>query len=135
MQIKTIIRAGAFSGATAVALGAFGAHGLQSMVEKGSLTDHDLSIYETAVRYQMYHTFALLAAAALQQWLSPKSQHRSALLFIFGMIIFSGSLYLLALSPVIFGSQVSWLGAITPLGGVAFIAGWLTLFFGAATKN
>jgi len=96
-----------------VLLGAFGAHAL-----KDSLDAHQLMTFETGVRYQMYHAFALLAAA----WAYGKWPGRilivSGWLFIAGIILFSGSLYALSLF------ELRWLGAITPIGGLALIAGW-----------
>jgi uncharacterized membrane protein YgdD (TMEM256/DUF423 family) len=113
----------AIAGFIGVALGAFAAHGL-----KGTLSPAMLAVFETGVRYQMYHAFALFAVA----WAFARCQARiftaAGGLFAAGIVIFSGSLYLLALTGT------SWLGAITPLGGLAFLAGWLCLAWGAATK-
>ena len=107
---------GALAAATGVALGAFGAHGLKSRV-----TPDLLVIFETGVRYQMYHALALLAVGwAATRWSIPWI-NASGWLFTVGIVIFSGSLYVMTLSGV------RWLGAITPIGGLAFIAGWLTL--------
>jgi len=111
---------GAILGGTGVALGAFGAHGLRSRV------DADLvAIFETGVRYHLIHALALLAVGwAGARW--PGSSIQAAgVLFLVGTLIFSGSLYILALS----GQR--WLGAITPIGGVAFLAGWACLAWGA----
>jgi uncharacterized membrane protein YgdD (TMEM256/DUF423 family) len=107
---------GALSGLIAVAVGAFGAHSLRDR-----LSADLLAVFETGVRYQMYHALALLfAAGASTRW--PGSMATVAgWLFIVGTLIFSGSLYALSLSGV------RWLGAITPLGGAAFIGGWLFL--------
>jgi uncharacterized membrane protein YgdD (TMEM256/DUF423 family) len=106
----------------AVATGAFGAHGLQKMV-----TPERLDTWEKAVRYQIYHALALLLLAwALTHW--PEQTRlltTGGWLFLLGVVLFSGSLYLLVLS------DVNWLGAITPLGGVAFVAGWLCLAIAA----
>ena len=108
---------GAVSALIAVAAGAFGAHALRSRLEPASL-----AIFETAARYQMYHALALIAVAfALSQWPAGRSAVWAGWLFVAGTLLFSGSLYLLALSGV------RWLGAITPLGGVAFMLGWLCL--------
>ena len=108
--------AGALAAATGVALGAFGAHGLKSRV-----TPDLLVIFETGVRYQMYHALALLAVGwAAARWPTPWIT-ASGWLFIAGIVIFSGSLYVMTLTGV------RWLGAVTPIGGLAFIAGWLTL--------
>jgi uncharacterized membrane protein YgdD (TMEM256/DUF423 family) len=111
--------AGSLSAFLAVALGAFGAHGL-----KDKLTTETLNIFEVGVRYQMYHALALLAVAwASSRW--PGTYIAAAgWLFIAGTIIFSGSLYLLSLTGL------RWLGAITPIGGVAFLIGWLLLAWG-----
>lgn len=107
---------GAISALIAVAAGAFGAHGL-----RGRLDTDMLAIFETGARYQMYHALALLAVAwACTRW-SGTLVTTGGWLLVLGTILFSGSLYLLSLSGI------RWLGAITPLGGVAFLAGWLCL--------
>jgi uncharacterized membrane protein YgdD (TMEM256/DUF423 family) len=107
---------GAVSAFLSVAAGAFGAHAL-----RGRLTPDLLAVFETAARYQMYHALALIAAAwTVVRWPGPLS-HWAGWLFIGGTVLFSGSLYALALSGV------RWLGAITPLGGIAFLAGWVCL--------
>jgi len=117
---KFFFAAGAISGFLSVALGAFGAHGL-----KNRLSAEMLAIFETGVRYQMYHALALLAVSwACSRWPGTWSAG-SGWLFLAGTLIFSGSLYVLALSGV------RWLGAITPLGGLAFLAGWLCLLVAA----
>ena len=113
---KTFFIIGAILGGLAVAFGAFGAHGLKNIV-----TPERLETFETAVRYQMYHSLGLLALAwAISHW--PEQAKLLAIggwLFLVGVILFSVSLYALVLSGI------TWLGAITPLGGVAFVAGWL----------
>ena len=108
--------AGAVAGLIGVGLGAFGAHALRER-----LTPDLLAIFETGVRYHFYHALALLAAAyAAERW--PEGNAGLAgWLFIAGIVLFSGSLYVLALTGI------RWLGAITALGGVAFIAGWALL--------
>jgi uncharacterized membrane protein YgdD (TMEM256/DUF423 family) len=114
---KLFITLAAFSGMLAVAFGAFGAHAL-----KNRLDDYALGVFQTAVQYHFYHSFALLAVGllALNQ---PHTMllKSSGSLFLLGMLIFSGSLYTLSLTGI------KWLGAITPLGGLAFIAGWACL--------
>ena len=111
------------AGFLGVALGAFGAHAL-----KASLAPDMLAVFETGVRYQMYHVFALFAAAwAWARWPS-RVLAASGWLFVAGIVIFSGSLYLLALTGV------RMLGAITPVGGLAFLAGWLCLAIGAGSR-
>lgn len=118
---KTYLLIAAISGFLAVALGAFGAHGLRD-----KLSADLLAVYQTGVQYQFYHTFATLVVALLLM-LSPQSMALkwSGNLFAIGIVIFSGSLYVLALSGV------RWLGAITPLGGLAFLAGWISLAIAA----
>ena len=107
---------GAASAFVGVAAGAFGAHGL-----KDRLSPDMLAIFEVGVRYQMYHAFALIAAAWAQARWPGSLATASGWLFVAGTIIFSGSLYLLSLT----GQR--WLGAVTPVGGLAFLAGWLCL--------
>ena len=107
---------GAASALIAVGAGAFGAHALRAR-----LAPDLLAVFETAARYQMYHAFGLLVAAwAVTRWPGPWPA-RAGWLFAAGTLLFSGSLYALALSGV------RWLGAITPLGGLAFLAGWVCL--------
>jgi uncharacterized membrane protein YgdD (TMEM256/DUF423 family) len=107
---------GCVSAAIAVTLGAFGAHGL-----RGRLVPDMLMTFEIGVRYQMYHALGLLAVGlALARWPS-SALALAGWLFIAGTIVFSGTLYVLSLT----GQR--WLGAVTPLGGAAFIAGWLAL--------
>ena len=114
MERKLILLA-SVSGGLAVILGALGAHSLALKLEPRLL-----AIYETGVRYQMYHALALLAAAKMPR-LTPKLLAISGWSFLSGTVLFSGSLYLLTLT----GKY--WLGAITPLGGLAFVFGWLCL--------
>jgi uncharacterized membrane protein YgdD (TMEM256/DUF423 family) len=115
---------GAVSGFVGVAAGAFGAH-----ILRDRLSADMLSVFEVGVRYQMYHALALMAAAPV------RSRWPSALVdtaggcFAVGTVVFSGSLYLLALS----GAR--WFGAITPLGGLAFLAGWACLAWAAVKKH
>jgi uncharacterized membrane protein YgdD (TMEM256/DUF423 family) len=117
---RTFFVIGALSAFVGVALGAFAAHGL-----KGRLDPEMLTIFEVGVRYQMYHAFALLVVAfAVVRW-PGAAMTASGWLFVAGTVIFSGSLYLLAVTGV------RWLGAITPFGGVALLAGWLCLAWAA----
>ncbi|MBA2457607.1 MAG: DUF423 domain-containing protein [Gemmatimonadales bacterium] len=111
---------GAASAFVAVAAGAFGAHALRARLDAGAL-----AVFETGARYQMYHALGLLAVGwAAARWPGPWAT-RAGWLFVLGTVLFSGSLYGLALSGV------RWLGAITPLGGVAFLAGWICLAIAA----
>lgn len=113
---RTFIALGAALAGLAVAAGAFGAHGLRSR-----LTPDLLEVFETAARYQMYHALGLLAVGwAAARW-PESSAPLAGWLFVAGIVVFSGSLYVLALSGV------RWLGAVTPLGGLCFIAGWAVL--------
>lgn len=114
---------GSLFGALGVAAGAFGAHGLRAR-----LTPDRLDTFEVAVRYQMYHALALLAAAyAVERWPESSLPVAAGLLFLAGIVVFSGSLYALVLS----GERR--LGIITPLGGLAMVAGWALLALTALT--
>ena len=117
---KHFVLAGAVAGLIAVAFGAFGAHGL-----RGRLSPDMLAVFETGVRYHMYHALALLLTAALAPRFPGKAIVAAGWLFAAGIVLFSGSLYLLAVTGV------AVLGAITPIGGVAFLAGWLSLIVAA----
>jgi uncharacterized membrane protein YgdD (TMEM256/DUF423 family) len=112
----------ALLGALSVMLGAFGAHALKSKLPADAL-----EIFETSVRYQFYHVFALLAAGILTQYFPGSLINWSGKLFIVGIILFCGSLYLLTYFKATDNQQMNWLGAITPVGGLCFIAGWILL--------
>ncbi len=113
---------GALAAGIGVAAGAFGAHGLE-----GRVTPARLETFETGVKYQMYHALALLFVSwAATQWPAPAVTW-AGYCFTAGIVVFSGSLYLLVLT------DTGWLGAITPLGGVAFLAGWALLIYGVAS--
>ena len=118
---RTFARWGAMFGFFAVALGAFGAHGLRDR-----LSSESMAVFQTGVQYQMIHALALLGLAALFD----KAKFAGAVgwLFVFGVLIFSGSLYLLAIT----GER--WIGAVTPFGGLCFLAGWALLTI-AIAKN
>jgi len=135
MNQKQIIRLAAISGALSVAIGAFGAHGLEDLVEAGKMKADDIRIFETGVKYQFYHSLALLALGLGFAQLNAKHAANACKSFIGGIILFSGSLYLLSISEALFGTRMSWLGAITPFGGLLFIAGWLLMFFAASKKS
>ena len=109
-------------GAVSVMLGAFGAHGL-----KTRMNAETFDIFETAVKYQFYHVFALLAVAIVSQYIPGNLINWSGRCFIAGIILFSGSLYLLSYFKMAGSQQMNWLGAITPFGGLCFITGWLLL--------
>ncbi len=110
--------AGALFALLAVMAGAFGAHGLRNLV-----SERGLEVFQTAVTYQMYHAIALLLVALLSTGagLSRRLLTTAAGFFLAGILLFSGSLYVLALT------QVHWLGPVTPVGGVCFMMGWILL--------
>ena len=117
---KTFMFIGALMGGIGVAIGAFGAHGL-----RGRLSPDMLAVFETGVRYHMYHALAILVTAAVMPRIDGRAVLVAGWSFTAGIVLFSGSLYALALTGV------TTLGAITPLGGVAFIAGWISLAIAA----
>ena len=114
--MKNWIILGASLAGVAVILGAFGAHGLKSKVSPA-----DLAIFETGVQYHMYHALGLILIGVLGFHYNSDVIQLPAVLLSIGILIFSGSLYILVLTGL------RWMGAITPIGGVAFIAGWLLL--------
>jgi uncharacterized membrane protein YgdD (TMEM256/DUF423 family) len=117
---RVFLALGCVSALLAVALGAFGAHGLRER-----LAPDMLAVFEIGVRYQMYHALALLALGAVAGRLPGGAVAAAGWLFVAGTVIFSGSLYLLAVT----GAR--WLGAVTPLGGLAFLAGWAAFAWAA----
>ena len=117
MNSQAAFRISAVSGFVAVALGAFGAHGLQDLLVKNAR----IATWETAAHYHLVHSAVLLLIAAL-----PPFRRAAWWLMLAGIVIFSGTLYVLALT------NLKWLGAITPIGGVGLLAGWLALVFGKA---
>ncbi len=126
---KQIIITAAIYGLLAVVTGAFGAHALKNKLDAGQL-----EVWHTAVQYQFYHVFALLFLSTLNtqgnnllEW--------SYYLFTFGIVLFSGSLYLLATRDLIGISWIKFLGPITPLGGLFFISGWVMLGLGVLKQR
>jgi uncharacterized membrane protein YgdD (TMEM256/DUF423 family) len=115
---RTFVLIGALAGFIGVALGAFGAHGLKSRVSPDML-----AVFETGVRYQMYHAIALILLGALAPMLTGRLAAIAGWSFTVGILVFSGSLYALVLT------DVRILGAITPIGGVAFLIGWACLAY------
>jgi|SRR6185437_3575662 len=126
---RGFIKTAALLGALSVAIGAFAAHQL-----KGSISDFALEIFETAVKYQFYHVFALLATGILYKEFPNKLMLWSGRLFIAGVILFSGSLYILSAVKAALVPGYDWVGAITPLGGLCFILGWIFIFLGCNQK-
>ena len=116
---------GSVLGGIAVATGAFSAHGLRNLVQPG-----DLGTWETAARYQMYHGLALLAVAfSIETWpAGAKLFITGGWFFVVGVLLFSGSLYTLVLTGI------KQLGAITPIGGVLFVIGWILMILGLIRK-
>tara|TARA_B110000444_G_C18813820_1_gene584072 strand:- start:149 stop:523 length:375 start_codon:yes stop_codon:yes gene_type:complete len=122
---KLFLLIASLSGFSAVFIGAFGAHML-----KARLNEYSMSVYQTGFEYHFYHSLALLAVALLSFWYPQSTALRiSGCGFVIGIVLFSGSLYLLSLTGI------SWLGAITPVGGVCFLVGWLALAIAAWRLN
>jgi uncharacterized membrane protein YgdD (TMEM256/DUF423 family) len=117
---RTFMLLGAIAAFLAVTLGAFGAHGL-----RGRLSPEMMAVFQTAVQYNMYHALALLLVSAMMGRFGGWLIQTAGWSFVVGIVLFSGSLYALALSGV------TILGAITPIGGVAFLIGWACLAFAA----
>ena len=115
---RTFLLIGALAGFTAVTLGAFAAHGL-----RGRLSPDMMAVFETGVRYHMYHALAIIATALIMGRFGGRLAIAAGWSFTAGIVLFSGSLYLLAFTGI------SGLGAITPIGGVAFLVGWACLAF------
>lgn len=126
---KLFIRLGAISAAIAVILGAFGAHGLKAL-----LAPEQMDVFETGVRYQFYHTFALLIVGLLLYRRKNRTMLYAGWAFVTGIVLFSGSLYLLAGREAL-NLNLGGLGLVTPLGGLFFIAGWLLLLISTFQDN
>jgi uncharacterized membrane protein YgdD (TMEM256/DUF423 family) len=122
---KGFLVTASFIGALSVVLGAFGAHGLKKIVAPESLVT-----FETAVRYQFYHVFALALTGLVFASGTPSLMKAAGILFIAGMTLFSGSLYLLTYKSAAQVNGLSWVGPITPLGGTLLVAGWVCLALG-----
>lgn len=124
-MVKLVLLFAAFSGAISVGLGAFGAHAL-----KGRLEDYgNLSIFQTAVQYQFYHTIVLLFIGLFLVKFPSSALTTAAYSMMIGISIFSGTLYVLSIF------NIKWLGAVTPLGGLALIVGWIFLFLAIWKSN
>ena len=113
---RNFVLVGAVFAALSVAAGAFGAHSLKAIIPAEMLT-----VFETAARYQMYHALALLIIGGMASHVSERDIRIAGWCFVGGIVLFSGSLYVVALT----GTR--WVGAMTPLGGAAFLAGWIAL--------
>ena len=117
-MFKTGILLGSFFALTTVALGAFGAHAL-----KDQLSLYGKSIYEKGIFYQMFHALSILILSITHHLINNLDLSICIWMFVLGIVLFSGSLYILALT------EIKWFGAITPIGGILFIAGWIILFY------
>jgi len=126
MQKRFLVFSG-FSAAIAVALGAMGAHFLKSKLESGLITETNLQTFETAVKYHIYHSIALLTIALLADKLSNNLLSKAGYCFMAGIILFSGSLYLLSSGTLLGLPNLRWLGPVTPIGGLCFISGWVLI--------
>jgi len=127
---KRFLTWGALLAGLAVALGAFGAHGLKKLVPPETV-----ATFETGVRYQMYHALALLLVGLIAERLPSVWLKRAAWCFLIGILLFSGSLYLLTALKATDSVGLGGLGIITPIGGVFFIAGWVCLAVGVRYKS
>jgi uncharacterized membrane protein YgdD (TMEM256/DUF423 family) len=128
---KNYLIVAVFFGGLAVALGAFGAHGLESITTDEKI----IHGFQTGVQYQMYHALALLAISMLYDKFQNKWIKWAGNCFIAGVILFSGSLYLLTFLKIQESNAVKMVGPVTPLGGIFFIAGWLILLATALKRN
>jgi len=126
---KRYIALGSVLAAIAVALGAFGAHGLKKIV-----SEETVQTFQTGVQYQMYHSLGLLLTGLIYEKTSPKFARIAGILFLIGIILFSGSLYVLTAGKAAETAALDKAGIITPVGGLAFIGGWLFLFLAAIKK-
>ncbi len=126
MSARGLLIAACLSGGLAVILGAFGAHGL-----KGKLTPEALASFEVGVRYQFIHALAIFAAVWLADRFGVRLPLTAGGFFIAGIVLFSGSIYLLATRGLLGIESWRWLGPVTPLGGLCFIIGWVLLLVAA----
>ena len=125
-MLRGFLMLAAFFGFTGVALGAFAAHGL-----KNRLTPEYLAIFHTGVTYQLVHTLALLGVALLATQIPGRLVTWAGASFAIGILLFSGSLYLLACRELLGWNWLKFFGPVTPVGGLLFIAGWITLALAA----
>lgn len=120
--MNNLVKTGTILAALGVVLGAFGAHKLKDLLDEPSL-----ATWETGVKYQMYHALGIVLAGIIYAQTKLKNAKTATVLFVAGILCFSGSLYLLSLRNLL-PFNVVWLGPVTPIGGVFFILGWLRLF-------
>jgi len=127
---KKLLMAGAFTALFAVVIGAFGAHGLKAL-----LPADQLGTFEIGVRYQFYHSFAILLSGILYFHFPNKKIITAGWFFLAGIILFSGSLYLLACREILGITSWTFLGPLTPIGGVLFIIGWAIIIVGVGNSK
>ena len=127
---KLFLSIGALLGGVAVALGAFGAHGLKRIVQPETV-----NTFQTGVQYQMYHALALIAVAIIFERFPNRLMIWAGASFCLGILLFSGSLYLLTILKATGKDGLEAVGIITPFGGLFFIVGWLLLFLGVVRTN
>ncbi|MEX0635712.1 MAG: DUF423 domain-containing protein [Ferruginibacter sp.] len=127
---KGFLKIAAIFGVLSVGMGAFAAHAIKEIVSQRVLVT-----FETAVRYQFYHVLALVLIAIIYKEFPNKRIVAAGWLFIVGILIFCGSLYILSFVQAAVQPGYKWLGPITPVGGLAFIAGWVMLFAGVISKK
>jgi len=123
------------SGAIAVILGAFGAHTLKNQLPSGLITADQLNGFDSGVKYQMYHTLAMLLVVILKNHINSKFLNRAYYLFMVGIILFSGSLYFLCTRNLYNADFLKVLGPVTPLGGLCFVLGWIFLALAPLSKK
>lgn len=128
---KTALLSGILFAALSVILGAFGAHALKQALEAAN----QQAVFETAVRYQMYHSFALIATGILSRFFLSKQLNLATWFFIIGILLFSGSLYAMVILKIEGQVGLGGLGILTPIGGVFFILGWLMLLLSVLKKE
>ena len=126
---KTFLRLGSLFAMLSVVLGAFGAHALENAIEP-----EQLETFEIGVRYQFYHALALIGVGLLSYWRKAKLLPWAGWLFVIGILLFSGSIYLLALRELL-QIDIGWVGPITPIGGTLFIIGWALFLISTYQDN
>jgi uncharacterized membrane protein YgdD (TMEM256/DUF423 family) len=127
---KTFLVAGILLAGLAVALGAFGAHGLKKVVDEQSV-----EVFKTGVQYQFYHALALILTGILSLHFQGKQLKWAGNLFIIGIVFFSGSLYAITAFKALASEVPKFIGPVTPLGGLLFILGWIFLLIAVLAKN
>jgi uncharacterized membrane protein YgdD (TMEM256/DUF423 family) len=135
MTINKQISIAGILGAIAVGLGAFGAHTLKNQLPSGLITPDQLSGFDSGVKYQMYHALAMLLIVLLKYHFNSKFLNWAYNLFLIGIILFSGSLYFLCTRNLYNADFLKFLGPVTPLGGLCFIAGWIFLSVSVTKKE